>query len=555
MPKLLLFEAEARAALGRGVEKLTKTIQGTLGPKGGNTIIDRPVGTPIISRDGISIIEEIELEDLFENMGAQVAREVSMQTNHEAGDGTTTALVLANALIQGGFSVINDKVNPIDVVNGIEQAIEIIINTLQKAAQPVNGNDKILEAVAKIASNEAKIGQLVAEAIKTVGVEGIINVDFGQLGETTLELDEGASFDRGYLSHHMVTDVERMEAVLDNPLMMISELRITTPEQVLRLHGIAEAADRPMLIIAEELSAEALTALLAKTKAGGPAVVVVHPPEFGKWRKATLEDIAIMTGGRVLVKELGAKVEDVVLEDMGTVDSIRVTSDNTYVTGGGGDPAQIKGRRDHVRRQIDLTEVPVDRDKLEIRLSKLSGGVAVIRAGGVTPAERMRREQLIEDAINATRAAVEEGIVPGGGTVLVQNAQVLNDLIGSLSGGAKEGAKVVQQALSAPLRCLATNCGVADADKIVEQVAKSPKGTGFNGWTGQLTDLVSAGIVDPVRSPCSALRSAGSIASLILTTQALVTDKPEWDDPTYGATRGGGAENLDMDYGSAGVMG
>jgi chaperonin GroEL len=409
--------------------------------------------------------------------------------------------------------------------------------------------------VAKIAANEAKIGQLVAQAVKTVGSEGIINVEFGQLGETTMELDEGASFDRGYLSHHMVTDVERMEAVLDNPLMMISELRITTPEQVLHLHAIAEAANRPMLIIAEELSAEALTALLAKTKAGGPAVVAVHPPEFGKWRKATLEDIAIMTGGRVLVKELGATVEGVTLEDMGTVDNIRITTDNTYVTGGAGSAAQIKGRRDHVRRQIDLTEVPVDRDKLEIRLAKLSGGVAVIRAGGVTPAERMRREQLIEDAINATRAAIEEGIVPGGGTALVQNASVLDDLIGSLSGGAKEGAKIVQQALHAPLRCLATNCGVADADKVVKQVAKAAKGTGFNGWTGELTDLVSAGIIDPVRSPCSALRSAGSIAGLILTTQALVTDKPEWDDPTYGAARGGGAESLDMNYGDAGVMG
>jgi chaperonin GroEL len=553
MPKLLLFDAEARAALGRGVEKLTKTIQGTLGPKGGNTIIDRPVGTPIISRDGVSIIEEIELEDLFENMGAQVAREVSMQTNHEAGDGTTTALILANAIIQEGFTVINnDKVSPIEVVNGIERAIEIVVKNLQNSAQPIE-SDEAIEAVAKIAANEAKIGRLVAQAVKMVGPEGIIKVELGQLGETTMELDEGASFDRGYLSHHMATDMERMEAVLENPLLLISDLRITTPEQILGLHAKVQAASRPLLLIAEEISGEALTALLAKTKAGGPAIVAVHPPEYGKWRKGLMEDIAIITGGQVLTRELGATIEEVKLEDLGTAARIRVTSDNTYVTGGG-DPAQIKGRRDHVQRQIGLTEVLVDRDKLEVRLAKLSGGVATIRAGGVTPAERQRREQLIEDAINATRAALEEGVIPGGGATLVQNAPVLEDLIGSLSGGAQKGARIVQQALNEPLRCIAENCGMADPNDIVNRVAKAPKGTGFDAWSGELTDLTKAGIIDPVRTPCSALRSAGSIASLILTTRALVTDKPEWDDPTDGAARGGGTEKLDMDYSNAGVM-
>ena len=346
-----------------------------------------------------------------------------------------------------------------------------------------------------------------------------------------------------------------MDVVLDNPLMLISELRIETPEQILGLYAKVEAAGRPLLIIAEDVSSEAMAALLAKTKAGGIPVAAVHPPEFGKWRANTLEDIAVITGGRVLAKQLGATIDDVTIEDMGTADQIRVTADNTFVTGGGGDPAQIKGRRDQVRRQIDLTEVMVDRDKLEVRLAKLSGGVAVIQAGGVTPAERMRREQLIEDAINATRSAIEEGVVPGAGTTLVQNAAALDDLIASLSDGAGEGARVVQQALSVPLSIIATNCGISDAATIVDEVANAPTGAGFNGWTGQVTDLMSAGIIDPVRTPCSALRSAGSIASLILNTQALVTDKPEWDDPTYGATRGGGAETLDMDYGNAGMMG
>ena len=371
MPKLMLFQAEARAALGRGVEKLTKTIQGTLGPKGGNTIIDRPVGTPIITRDGVSIIQEIELEDPFENMGAQVAREVSMQTNAEAGDGTTTALILANAVIQAGFAVVKDKANPVDVVDGIEQAMDFVIRELKRLAQPVK-SDAEIEAVARLAANEAKIGRLVAQAVKTVGPEGIIKVEEGQLGETTMELDEGASFDRGYLSHHMVTDLERMEAVLDNPLILISDLKIQNAEQLFGLQ--AKAGNRSLLVIAEEVAAEAIATYLSKKKADTPPLVAVHPPDYGKWRQAMLEDIAIMTGGRVLTKDLRIQVEDAVAADFGSATQIRVNTDNTFVTGGSGNPAQIKGRRDHVRRQMELTEVAVDRDKLEIRLAKLSGG-------------------------------------------------------------------------------------------------------------------------------------------------------------------------------------
>ncbi len=551
MPKLMLFQAEARAALGRGVEKLTKTIQGTLGPKGGNTIIDRPTGTPIISRDGVSIINEIELEDRFENMGAQVAREVSMQTNEEAGDGTTTALILANAMIQEGFAVVKDRGNPVDVVDGIEQAIETVIAELRRIAQPIERNEDV-EAVARLASGEAKIGRLVAEAIRTVGPEGIIKVEFGSLGETTIDISEGASFDRGYLSHHMVTDVETMEANLENPLLLISDLKIQTADQLVSLQ--TKAGDRPLLVIAEEVAPDAIAVFLSKKKANSPALVAVHPPEYGKWRQATLEDIAILTGGRVLTKDLRTQVEDVTLADMGSAKRIRVTTDNTFVTGGNGNPAQIKGRRDHVRRQIELTEVAVDLDKLEIRLAKLSGGVAVIKAGGVTPAERMRREQLIEDAINAARSAIEEGVVPGGGTALVQIAPILDPLIDRLKGGAKDGARVIQKVLQSPLRCIAENCGVADPDEIVKRVANSPTGIGFDGWTGELIDLKSAGIMDPVRSTCSALRNAGSIASLILTTQALVTDKPDYDDPTAGAARGGGAELLEMGSGGSAVF-
>jgi chaperonin GroEL len=546
MPKIMLFQAEARAALARGVDKLTKTVQGTLGPKGGNTIIDRPVGTPIVSRDGVSIIAEIELEDIFENIGAQVAREVAMQTNETAGDGTTTAMILANALVQEGFAVVQDKVNPIDLVEGITQAIEVVIKALKSSAQRLP-SDAALEAVAGLAANDPAVGRLVAEAMRTVGPEGIITVEFGQLAATTLEVSKGVAFDRSYLSHHMVTNVETMEAVLDNPLLLITDLRLQTAEQVYGLQAKIAPTGKPLLIIAEEVSPEAVAAILAKKTGNEPLMAAVHPPEFGKWRKALLEDIAILTGGRVLAKDLGARIEELVLGDLGTAQQIRVTADETVITGGGGDPIQIRGRRDHVRRQIELTEVMVDRDKLEMRLAKLSGGVATIRAGGVTPAERMHREQLIEDAINATRAALEEGVVAGGGTAFVQCAPVLESLIDSLSGDAREGVKIVQRVLNTPLRCIAENCGIDQPDAIIAQVAKAPKGTGFNARTGELVDMVSAGIMDPVKVSSSALKNAGSIAGLILTTQALIADKPEFDDPTIGPARGGGAERLGID--------
>jgi chaperonin GroEL len=542
----MLFQAEARAALGRGVEKLTKTVQGTLGPKGGNTIIDTPLGTPIVSRDGVSIVQEIELEDRFENIGAQVAREVSMKTNEIAGDGTTTAMVLANALIQQGFAVVKQKASPIDVVEGMNQAIAVVIDTLKRSAQPLKDDDANA-AVARIAANDAALGRLVAKAVRKVGPAGIISVEYGQTIETTLDLMEGFSFDRSYLSHHMVTDVETMEAILDNALVLLTDQHIQTANEVRSLQAKVDAEDRPLLIIAESISAEALSALLAISADGGPRLVAVHPPEYGKWRQAMLEDIATMTGGRVLSKELGAKIEQVQLRDLGTARQIQVTPEQTVITGGGGDAAQIRGRRAQVQRQLEATEALVDRDKLEMRQAKLSGGVAVIRVGGVTPSEQKRRDQLIEDAINATRAAVEEGIVAGGGAAFVHSAAALDELIASLSGGERDGARVVQRALTEPLRCIAENCGVEQPDTIVARVTASPKGTGFNAWTGELVDMIGAGIIDPVKVSYTALQNAGAVAGLILTTQALIADKPEFDDPTAGPTRGGGAERLGMD--------
>ena len=345
----------------------------------------------------------------------------------------------------------------------------------------------------------------------------------------------------------MVTDVETMEAILDNALVLLTDQRIQTAQEVLTLKDRVAATGRPVLIIAEDVSAEALSTMLATTATGGPRLVAIHPPEYGKWRQAMLEDIAVTTGGRVLAKELGAKIEQVQLSDLGTAQQIRVTPEQTVISGGGGDAAQIRGRRAQVQRQLEATEALVDRDKLEMRQAKLSGGVAVIRVGGVTPSEQKRRDQLIEDAINATRAAVEEGIVAGGGAAFVHSAVALDELIASLSGGEKDGARIVQRALTAPLRCIAENCGVEDPDAIVAQVAESPKGIGFNAWTGELVDMIGAGIIDPVKVSYTALQNAGAVAGLILTTQALVADKPEFDDPTTGPTRGGGAERLGMD--------
>jgi chaperonin GroEL len=542
----MLFQAEARAALGRGVEKLTRTIQGTLGPKGGNTIIDTPLGIPIVTRDGVSIVQEIELEDLFENIGAQVAREVSMKTNEVAGDGTTTAMVLANALVQQGFAVVKQKASPVDVVEGMNQAITAVIKALKGTAQPLK-DDEATAAVARIAANDAKLGRLVAKAVRKVGPAGIITVDYGQTAETTLDLVEGFAFDRSYLSHHMVTDVESMEVILKDALILLTDQRIQSSQEIRAIHALAAAEGHPLLIIAEDIAPEALSTLLALSASGGPRLAAVHPPEYGKWRQAMLEDIAVITGGRVLSRELGARVEQLQGADLGRAQEIQVTAEQTVITGGGGNPAQIRGRQAQVLRQLEATEAMVDRDKLEMRQAKLSGGIAVIRVGGVTPTEQKRRDQLIEDAINATRAAVEEGVVPGGGTAYVQCSVALDSLIATLAGGEKDGALVVQRALREPLRCIAENCGVERPEEIVARVAAAPKGVGFNAWTGELVDMVGAGIIDPVKVSYTALQNAGAVAGLILTTQALVADKPEDVDVTAGPTRGGGAERLGMD--------
>ncbi len=543
MPKMMLFQEEARAALSRGVELLTRAVESTLGPKGGNAIIDVPIGTPIVSRDGVSIAAEIELADRFENMGAQVVREVSKRTNEVAGDGTTTATVLANALIQEGFRALAGKQAAIELVEGMALAVAEVIEVLKKSAKRIADRDDAIASVAVIAANDVKTGRMVADALQRVGPTGIVSVDLGLTVETTMDVVEGASYERGYISHHMVTDVESMRVLLDDVLVLLTDQPLASESDVKGLRSLAKEADKPMLVIAEDYAPEAVAALLRNN--GGPPIVAVHPPEYGKWRQAVMEDIAIMTGGRVFVKDLGDRYQDAQLADLGTARRVQISSDRTVISGGHGDPGRIRGRLEQIRRQAELNEVPIEEDKFNDRLAKMSGGIAVIHAGGATSVEQKRRVQLIEDALNATRAAIEEGVVPGGGTALIQALPAVDRIAVGLTGGSRRGAEIVKAALRRPLACIARNSG-ADAERIVQQVADAEVGIGYDARSGEMVDMIAAGIADPVKVTCSALTNAASVASLILTTQTLIADIPEDDDPTAGPARGGGAELLGM---------
>ncbi len=541
MPNFLIHSNEARRALARGVARLAAAVEPTLGPKGLNAMIDRPVGTPLITRDGVSIATEIELPDRFENMGAQVVREVSMQTNEVAGDGTTTAIVLANAMIQQGVTQAERGARTVDLCRGIELAVGKVVEALRTQAVPVKDNPRLLTAVANIAATDPRLGAIVAEAHSRVGEDGIITADFSVTVETTLEVVEGMSFERGYISHHMVTNQDEMEAVLEKPLILLTDQKILVPSALDAARRIADAEGRSLLIVAEEIAPEVVVTLLEAAPAG--KYLIVHPPEYGHWRKALMDDLAILTGGEVLARDLGKKIENVTREQLGAARQVRASASHTTVIGGAGDASAITARRAQVQRQYDIAPPNIEQDKLRERLAKLSGGTAVIHAGGLTPVEQKRKIQLIEDSLYAIRAAVEEGVVPGGGSALAHAAPVLDAVVADAAGDVAAGIELVRSVLTRPLARIALNAG-SDPNAVIAEVVKSADGMGFDAAQGKFRDMIEAGIVDPVRVTCSALANAASVASLILTTETLIGHAEEYVDPTAGPALGGGSERL-----------
>lgn len=540
MAKLMVHGKVARNCLARGVARLAAAVEPTLGPKGLNAMVDRPVGTPLVTRDGVSIASEIELSDRFENMGAQVVREVSMQTNDVAGDGTTTAIVLANALIQNGVDLTDSGVKPVDLCKGIDLAVARVIDAIDDLSLECEDHPEYLEAVARVSSTDPKLGELVAEAYHRVGRDGVISADFGVTIDTTMDVVEGMSIERGYISHHMVTDRENMEAVLRHPLILMTDQKILKPDILDGAITIADSENRPLLIVAEEIAPEVVIKLLEGGGAG--KYLIVHPPEYGHWRSAMMDDLAILTGGEVLARDLGKKIENVTREQLGGAETVRSHASGTSILRGEGDPEAITARRNQVQRQHDAAPPNIEKDKLRERLSKLTGGSAIIYAGGFTPVEQKRTIQLIDDALSAVRAAAEDGVVPGGGTALAQIGSCLDSL--DALGDVAKGIQLVRSILTQPLRRIARNAG-ADEDAVVKAVSEGAAGHGFNAATTTFGDMYEAGIIDPARVPASALVNAASVATLILTTESLIGDLDEGEaDPTEGPALGGGAELL-----------
>ncbi|HYZ64688.1 MAG TPA: chaperonin GroEL, partial [Acetobacteraceae bacterium] len=457
-------------------------------------------------------------------------------------DGTTTATVLADALVQHGLARLGNGTHAVGLVRGLERAASFTGDALRRSARPLAGPGET-RAVAVLAANDEATGDVVAEALARVGPAGIIGVEFGATVRTTLDVADGMSFDRGYLSHHMVTDVERMQAVLEDALILMTDQKLQSAAEVAAIEALLEGGNQPLLLIAEEVAPAAVTALLKRRERGLPQIAAIHPPEYGNWRKAMLEDLAILTGGRVIARDLGGSLLEVERRDLGRARQVRVGASRTSISGPGGDPQAVHARREQVRRQIEVAPPNVERDKLAERLAKLSGGAATILVGGATPVEQKRRAQLVEDAVNAARAAIEEGVVPGGGTALLQVAPELDGFIAQLDGSEREGAVLLRHVLAAPLAAIASNCGL-DAEAVVGRVAQAPRGTGYDARSGAFTDLLAAGVMDPVRVTTAALQNAVSVAGLILTTQTLIADRREHVDPTAGPALGGGAERL-----------
>ncbi len=543
--KEVKFSADARERMLRGVDILANAVKVTLGPKGRNVVIDRSFGAPRTTKDGVTVAKEIELEDKFENMGAQMVREVASKTNDEAGDGTTTATVLAQSIVREGSKAVAAGMNPMDLKRGVELAVAAVVADLKKRSKKIKDAGEIAQ-VGTISSNgEHDIGELIAEAMEKVGNEGVITVEEAKSLDTELEVVEGMQFDRGYLSPYFVTNADKMVADLEDPFILLHEKKLGNLQALLPILEAVVQSSRPLLIIAEDVEGEALATLVVNKLRGGLKIAAVKAPGFGDRRKAMLEDIAILTGGQVISEDLGIKLENVTLDMLGTSKKVRITKDDTTIVDGAGKKTEIAARVSQIRRQVEDTTSDYDKEKLQERLAKLAGGVAVIRVGGATEIEVKERKDRVDDALNATRAAVEEGIVPGGGTALLYASKVLAGLEGE-NADQKAGVNIVARALQAPIRQIVENAGVEGSIVVGKLLEQKSKTFGFNAQTEEYGDLVEWGIIDPTKVVRHALQDAASVAGLLITTEAMVADAPKKDD---------GAAPAMPDMGGMGGMG
>ena len=526
MAKQIAYGEDARKALMKGIDQLADTVKITLGPKGRNVVLDKKFGAPLITNDGVTIAKEIELEDPFENMGAQLVKEVSIKTNDIAGDGTTTATLLAQALIREGMKNVTAGANPMVLKKGIADAVNVAVEAVKKNSKQVSGTDDIAR-VATVSSQDEFIGKLIAEAMEKVTTDGVITVEESKTAETYSEVVEGMMFDRGYIAPYMVTDTDKMVAELDNPLILITDKKISTTQEILPLLEQIVQMGKKLLIIAEDVEGEALTTLVLNKLRGTFTCVAVKAPGFGDRRKEMLQDIATLTGGTVITSDLGLELKDTTVDQLGTARQVKIEKENTIIVDGSGDKEAIKGRVAQIRQQIETTTSDFDREKLQERLAKLAGGVAVIKVGAAPEVEMKEKKLRIEDALAATKAAVEEGIVAGGGIACMNAIPAVAEFVDTLEGDAKTGAKIVLKALEEPLRQIVANAGL-EGSVICDNVKKANKvGYGFNALTEEYTDMVSAGIVDPTKVTRSALQNASSVAAMVLTTESLVTDIKE----------------------------
>ena len=537
--KEVKFGADAREKMLQGVDILANAVKVTLGPKGRNVVIDKSFGSPRTTKDGVTVAKEIELEDKFMNMGAQMVREVASRTNDEAGDGTTTATVLAQAVVREGAKAVAAGMNPMDLKRGIDLAVTEVIADLSRRSKKVKDSEEIAQVGTISANGEAEIGQLIAQAMEKVGNEGVITVEEAKSLETELEVVEGMQFDRGYLSPYFITNADKMVAELEDPFILLHESKLSNLQAMLPVLEAVVQSSRPLLIIAEDVEGEALATLVVNKLRGGLKIAAVKAPGFGDRRKAMLQDIAILTGGQVISEDLGIKLENVTLDMLGTSKKVRITKDDTTIVDGAGKKTEINARVSQIRKQIEETSSDYDKEKLQERLAKLAGGVAVLRVGGATETEVKERKDRVDDALNATRAAVEEGIVPGGGTALLYGSAKLEKLEGA-NADQQAGVNIVRRALQAPIRQIVENAGVEGSIVVGKLLEQKSKTFGFNAQTEAYGDLVEMGIIDPTKVVRTALQDAASIAGLLITTEAMVADIPKKDDgPAMPADMGG----------------